>query len=184
VSGRGRRGAGPKNRVAEEVGRLYRAEGPDLPPPLSSLWEATGNPFWVWEQIAVCGYTGSDFPDWVRTYLVQCAERMTSPDAPRARDLRKALPGILGFPKNNRGAGHLLNPGGMHDVHEYADLALKFVREIKLGRKPTAALANARADGDPEVDDRTLLRRIKKILGVTGNPHTKAEWSAALRHWF
>jgi hypothetical protein len=182
MSGRGKRAA----RIAKEVGRLYRTEGPDLPPSVSSLWGATRNPFWVWEAIAVCGHTGSDFPDWVKTYLAQCADRMTSPDAARACDLRKALPEILGFPKNSRGTRHPLNPGGIYDPREeqYIDLALKFVREIKLGRKPTVALANARADGNPEVDDRTLLRHIKKILGVTDNPHTKAEWSAALRYWF
>jgi hypothetical protein len=28
-----------------------------------------------------------------------------------------------------------------------------------------------------------LLRHIKEILGVTGNPRTNAEWRTALRHW-
>jgi hypothetical protein len=177
---------GKKDRpVAEEVGRLYNADGPDLPPSLSSLWEATANPFWAWEKIGVCCRMDEDFPDWVRKYLGECAERMTSPDAARERDLRRALPGILGF-KNTRGAGHLLNPSGINDAcrNEYAEMALKFAREIKDGAKPTAALATARVDYDPDVEDRTMLRHIKRLLGVIGNPRTKAEWRAALRHWF
>lgn len=184
---RGKRATRPKDRAAEQVGRLYRAEGPDLPPSLSSLWEVTGNPFWVWEEIDICCRQGLDFPDWVKTYLARCAARMTSPDAARARDLRKALPGILGFPQNSRGRGaNPLNPGGMNDARrdEYAEMATRFLRAIEGGAEPTAALAIARGEGDPETDDRTVLRHIKRLLGVTGNPRTKAEWRAALRRWF
>jgi hypothetical protein len=191
MSEHGRPAAKPKNRVAVgRLGRLYRAEGPDLPQSLSSLWETTGNPYWVWEQIAICSNTGVDFPDWVRIYLAQCAERMTSPDALRERDLRKMLPKILGFPKNSHGAGHLLDPGGMHDPRwiEYAKVAMEFKRVIQRPWVTTAyALKEARKDGHQkllgDVGDRTLLRHIKEILGVTGNPRTNAEWRTALRHW-
>jgi len=138
---------------------------------LKTRWEADGNPYWVWVQIGICCRWSQDFPDWVLSYLAQCAERMIPPpDAARERDLRKVLPKIFGFPKNSRGAGHLLNPGGWHDARwiEYAKAATTYKRWIKRGANQKSALREARLAGDPKVllhlDDRTLLRHIKKIL--------------------
>jgi hypothetical protein len=159
------------------------------PSSLKGRWEATGNPYWVWTQIGICCRWGLDFPDWALSYLERCAERMTSREAARERDLRKALPKIFDFPKNSRGAGHLLDPGGTHDPRwlEYAKSAVEFEHWIERGANPTSALAKARLASDSKVlgrvDDRTLLRHIKKILCVTGTPRSNVEWRAALHGW-
>src|SRR5262249_12550965 len=118
------------------------------------------------------------------------------PDAARERDLRKVLPKIFGFPKNSRGAGHLLNPGGWHDARwiEYAKAATTYKRWIKRGANQKSALREARLAGDPKVllhlDDRTLLRHIKKIslkqffIWLAGQPGYKSRISYSDAEYF
>src|ERR1700730_18056223 len=86
---------------------------PDIAlPHLQSDWEDTKNPFFVWSAINVCDLNQRELPDWVRAYLASCARRMVSEDAVQKSDLRKILPGVLGFPQKKRGPGPLLRPEG------------------------------------------------------------------------
>ena len=53
------------------------------------FWRETHNPVYVWWAIEICTRSGQvDFPDWVRSYLTECAQRMLSPDA--SQELRSS----------------------------------------------------------------------------------------------
>ena len=92
---------------------------------LKTRWEADGNPYWVWVQIGICCRWSQDFPDWVLSYLAQCAERMIPPpDAARERDLRKVLPKIFGFPKNSRGQDLMMDAPAEVTERQLRDLSL------------------------------------------------------------
>ena len=41
----------------------------------------TGNPYFAWEAVKVCNSHNKPFPDWLCTYLGDCANRLTSPEA-------------------------------------------------------------------------------------------------------
>ena len=147
-------------------------------------WQETDNPAYVWWAIELC--TRSDqieFPHWVREYLAECAQRMSSPDAAGASDLRKVLPRIMGFPVK-RGRGRLLDLG----AEDYATPAMRFAIEIEKGAKPTAALHTAFEALDAKIadkmDDKTFLSHIKKFFGVPNAPRTNADWKRAIRKWF
>jgi hypothetical protein len=58
----------------------------------------TGNPYYAWAAIRICISHKHAFPEWLSAYLENCADRMLSDEASKARDLRKVLPWILGFP--------------------------------------------------------------------------------------
>ena len=70
-----------------------------------SLWNETHNPVFVWDAIEICTDEKQELPAWVVAYLGQTAKRMSSPKAREAKDLRKVLPVILGFPKRERAPG-------------------------------------------------------------------------------
>jgi hypothetical protein len=147
-------------------------------------WQETHNPAYVWWAIELC--TSSDkieFPNWVREYLAKCAQRMSSPDAAAASDLRKVLPRIMGFPAK-RGRGHLLDLG----AEDYATSAMKFAIEIERGARPTQALRSAFEALDAEIadrmDDKTLQSHIKNFFGIPKAPRTNIEWKRAIRAWF
>jgi hypothetical protein len=151
---------------------------------LHSQWEATANPVYVWEGIQICTKHGHALPDWIVSYLGQCADRMLSGDARQSPDLRQILPSILGFPRKKRGPGRPLDPdAGLDRFH----FALKFALEIALGRERGEALANA-CNVLPEnragADEKTLWRWLKQEFNLKHTPSTDAEWLAAARAHF
>ena len=70
------------------------------------LLNETGNPYYAWEGIRACTEERPfrRLPDWLVTYLAECAERMLSSKAKAAGDLGRVLPWVLGFP-TRRGPG-------------------------------------------------------------------------------
>jgi hypothetical protein len=147
-------------------------------------WKETDNPIYVWQAINFCTSKNVGFPDWVCQYLAECAERMLSPDAAKASDLRKVLPQIMGFPRK-RGRGNPLEPDG--NEQQYMLAASKFAREIANGAKPTVALRSAFERLDKKMpdrnDDKTLQSHIKKYFGISHAPRTNAEWKRAIDAW-
>jgi hypothetical protein len=152
-----------------------------------SGWEDTHSPVYAWEAVAVCTEHGMPFPDWVMGYLGGVARRMTADDARAAKDVRKALPGILGFPAKP-GPGRPLDPGG-NEPEDALLLAILFATEIERGLKPSVALRKAAAHADLPADvagrdERTLWRWVVQAVGLEHRPRTSAEWKAALRIHF
>ncbi len=150
----------------------------------SELWKQTENPIYVWKAIKFCARNQLGFPDWVCTYLAECAERMSSPDAGVASDVRKALPQILGFALM-RGRGSALRPLG--DEWKYLVPAARFALEIVRGTKPSAALRSAFDHLDAGVadkmDDKTLMSHIKQQFGIKRAPRSNAEWNGIIKAW-
>src|ERR1700738_2867756 len=157
---------------------------PDIAlPHLQSDWEDTKNPFFVWSAINVCDLNQRELPDWVRAYLASCARRMVSEDAVQKSDLRKILPGVLGFPQKKRGPGHLLRPEG--DGVEYMVQAMVFAVEIEKGAKRLVALHTASQSLGKKVadriDDKTLLNKIKTFFDLKNATRTNADWKRDIR---
>jgi hypothetical protein len=149
-----------------------------------SGWEETSNPVYIWETIAICAKHKKPLPDWVMDYLVAVAERMTSVDARAAKDLRKVLPSIMGFPAAEKhGPRRPLDPvGGEHE--DVPSLVFLFATGLEKGLKPSAALRYATAKLLPDVadhDERTLIHWIMQNVGLERRPRTSAEWKAVLR---
>jgi hypothetical protein len=148
-------------------------------------WESGGNPFHVWAAIHACTEIGYHLPKWGLDYLAQVSKRMMARDALPKKDLRDALPKIVGFAI--KPGANLLNPS-RYDAHilTFMFLAKDFAGLIEDGAEPTTALDRARTRQDTAIadkDDRTLLKYISKVLGVTGEPRTRADWMAAIEAW-
>jgi hypothetical protein len=145
----------------------------------------TTNPYYAWLAIEVCVKQKKEIPDWLRRYLLQCAERMQS-DAAKRRGLREVLPWVFDFSKK-AGPGNLLDP--YRDSSERMMLAIRFATRIELGDKPSAALASAcnetldqmRAD---KIKEKTLRSWLCAEFGLKKWPRTNAEWrSIARKHY-
>lgn len=164
---------------------LDHAKKPDFILPGSfAAWSETGNPVFVWIAIDACSRENIEFPDWVRLYLADCAQRMLSPTAEAASDVRKVLPRIMGF-SLKRGPGKPLKPFG--NDWQHMDVAISFMGGIAKGAKPTAALRSAferlGAKAADKMDERTLLSHIKKFFEVSRAPRTNAGWRQAILAW-
>jgi hypothetical protein len=148
------------------------------------FWEDTQNPAFVWRAIEICisPDTQAEFPTWVRQYLADCARRMFSPASIEKSDLRKALPGIMGFALK-RGPGNPLNLG---TDDQFVLPAMKFAIEIEKGAKPTDALRAASESLDPagRTNEKTLQLHIKRYFSLAKAPRTNAEWKRAIRAWY
>jgi hypothetical protein len=145
---------------------------------------ASGNPFYLWLAVEVCIKHEEEFPNWLRLYLLQCAERMQSDDAKTTGDLRKVLPWVFDFSKKS-GPGSLLDPDkDVAGAAERMGFAFRFATKLAQGEKPSAALVNAcnemfdqgRAD---KITEKTLRNWIVKEFGLKRWPHTTAEWDSA-----
>jgi hypothetical protein len=70
---------------------------PDLNNQLEALRKLAANrsPYYAWKAIETCIKRKKEFPEWVKEYLVGCAERMQSDRAARAGDTRKQLSWIF-----------------------------------------------------------------------------------------
>lgn len=152
------------------------------------FWQDTHSPVYAWWaiEICACGDSHIEFPDWVREYLAECAQRMLSPDSAVQSDLRKVLPRIMGFPPK-RGRGNPLDLG-KREADQFAIPAMKFAIEIEKGAKPTAALRTAfeflNAEVADRMDEKTFLSHIKKHFDMRTAPRTNAEWKLAIQGWF
>jgi hypothetical protein len=144
-------------------------------------WEQTHNPYFAWKAIEYCTQRKIDYPDWVRDYLAECAQRMVSASAAETSDVRKVLPRIMGFP-SKRGPGNPLKPERKED--QYFDAALCFMGEIAKGSSPSMAVQTAFETLDPKVadkmDHRTLRSHIKRFFGATGSLRRWGDWRDAL----
>jgi hypothetical protein len=116
------------------------------------------------------------FPDWVAAYLAECADRMLSDRAKKARDLREILPWILGFPRK-RGPGNPLDTD--RNQHKSA-FALQFALQLDKGDNPSAARTNACnvifEGKDANVDDRTLQRWLLEVFDLKKAPSNVEAW--------
>jgi hypothetical protein len=146
----------------------------------------TTNPYYAWLAVEVCVKHKKEIPDWLRDYLLRCAERMQS-DASKRRGLREVLPWVFGFSKK-AGPGNLLDP--QRDGVDRMLLAIKFAIKIELGEKPSAALASAcnetfdqmRAD---KIKDKTLRSWLRaEFGGLKKFPRTNAEWRSIARNHY
>jgi hypothetical protein len=146
--------------------------------------EETGNPYWAWHAVAICIKAKKPFPDWLTTYLAECADRMRSKKAKNARDLRAVLPWILGFPKKH-------GPGNPLDVdsnqHKKA-FALAFAIQLDKGDAAPAARRNACNEifgqAVDDIDDRTLQRWLLEVFNLEKAPPTVGEWKNAVNKFF
>src|SRR6478735_10412316 len=143
---------------------------------------ASGNSYYAWLAIEVCVKHEKEFPNWLRLYLLQCAERIQSDNAKKG-DLRKLLPWVFGFAKKS-GPGNLLDPDkDVAGAAERMGFAFRFATKLVQGEKPSAALVNAcnemfdqgRAD---KITEKTLRSWIVKEFGLERWPHTTAEWDS------
>jgi hypothetical protein len=133
---------------AEDVERALRDPDQQLRRLQSMLADhkelATQSPVHAWMAIDLCVAYKKPFPDWVIAYLGQCAVRMRSNEARRARDIRKTLLWIFGFPNKKAGPGNPLDP--YHGWRERANkmtFAATFARRIRQGEDPVKARSNA-----------------------------------------
>jgi ABC-type oligopeptide transport system ATPase subunit len=142
----------------------------------------TANPYFAWLAIEVCVKHEKEIPDWLRCYLLQCAERMQS-DAAKKRGLREALPWVFDFSKK-AGPGNLLDP--YRDSWERSMLAIRFAIKLERGEKPSAALKNACIETfDPKRADKIKEKTLRSWLCTEFDlkkwPRTNAEWRAIAR---
>jgi hypothetical protein len=152
----------------------------------------TGNPYYAWRAVRDCIEHGIKFPEWLFAYLGECAERMLSDEAKKEGcDLRKALPGIFGFPnvldptQRKRGPGNMLDPEGDPDR---LDFVLNFAMRLERGQQPTAAMSDACNDvfdgKKADVDEKTLRRMLLKEFDLKKSPKTADEWKKVARERF
>jgi hypothetical protein len=140
-------------------------------------FESSGNPWFVWNAINDCIKTNTRFPNWIVEYLGRCSGRMLSDKAQQTSDLGRILPWVFGFP-TKRGPRNLGHPG-------YAEFLIKFGRLIVQGQDPVTArrdACNAVFDGkNAEVDDKTLVRWVKKGFSLKEAPRNTKQWKEVAR---
>ena len=151
------------------------------------LWfRDTGNPYYAWCALQFCIEHQKAFPEWLLTYLAGCAERMMSDEASNeGRDLRKALPGIFGFPnvfeptQRKHGPGNLLDPYSIEP--DTTSFALQFATRLEKGETPSAAMRNAcdvLKGKDADADEKTLRRWLLKEFDLKEWPSNADAWKA------
>lgn len=136
------------------------------------------NPYFAWRSIEICAESNVECPEWVTEYIVECARRMMAAGKQRSADVRKVLPGVLGF-RSRRGPGNPLNPNANSDQIR---LALKFAYLIHKGLKPSAAARDAcailKAPRADAIDEKTVRRWLCDYFEVARFARTNAEWKA------
>jgi hypothetical protein len=148
-----------------------------------SGWENSANPVYLWKVIAVCTKHDRPVPKAVMRYLGQVAQRMD--EMKEEKDLRKVLPGIVGF-SMRRGPGRPLDLDDNCDPH-VVFLPILFWSELERGRRVKEALRNAATNEAvpqrfADAEDPTLKRWIASVIQLDGPlPRTEAEWRAVLR---
>jgi hypothetical protein len=158
------------SRAKHPLGRL---------PDLRSGWVRTGDPLYVWEALRFCAKAKCEHPDWVSSYIVECANRMPRPGA--ERDVRKLLSAALGFPAKRGPKKNFPRLGA--DVAEHMILAHVFAYAIEQGCSPARAAAEAAdllGSHYADCDARTLMALVARHFGLSSVPQSKVAWRRAL----
>ena len=161
-------------------------------------------PVFTWGQIRDCIRHNEEFSDWIKDYLVGCADRMLSDKARLSKDARKELPWIFGFLGIKGG----LDPfRTLHRDRLKAGFACRFAHWILEGKEPKAALVKARRDvygnellvkmshpgqkrnqkqkaaGEEKVmfSDKQLERDLQEEFQLKKLPQTREEWLPEIR---
>jgi hypothetical protein len=180
---------------------IWDAEFPNL---FLRRFRASGSPFYAWLTIDHCIRHTKPLPDWVMAYLGECAGRVMSVHyeerrrlcdrmiptrytegrrlsgkAKQARDIRKTLQSVFGFPKKKSGPGSLFDPDAeAHIWTQKVVFALHFAGRLDQRDDPHTARDNACNDvfGKDGPDDRTLQRYLREVFGVVNLPSTIEAW--------
>src|SRR5262249_38819198 len=152
-----------------------RSTDPNFDLKMCQVGWRTGNPYFVWKAIDICGSRSQKLPTWVYDYLVAAAGRMMLPETAEAGDLREILPLVLGFRGKRGPGGHPLRPNGARDPNtDYLTLAMAFAAEIQKGAvlktdvKPSEALTRALMSAESKLvyrDHKTLMINVAKEFG-------------------
>jgi hypothetical protein len=146
-----------------------------------TLWKGTQHPVYAWKVIGLCAENGIPMPPEITAYLGGVAARMEG--AKQESDLRAALPKILGFAiEKKKGPGKPFDPDALADDDDRR-LAILFATELRRGRSVPKALENATAKLPPhfgDLDERSLKKRIAKVMCLETMPSTAAEWRTEL----
>ena len=164
-------------------------------------------PVFTWWQIRDCIRRNEEFSDWIKDYLVGCADRMLSDKARLSKDARKELPWIFGFLGIKGG----LDPSrALHRDRLKAKFAVYFAHWILRGKEPEHALAKARRDvygnellvkmvhprqkrnqkqkaaGEEKLNfsDKQLERDLQKAFRLKKLPRTREEWLPEISRYF
>jgi hypothetical protein len=139
---------------------------------LLQQWERTSNPLFVWQAIAA---SERELPDWVRSYLASCADRML--DA--THDFRKALPEIMGF-AGKRGPRPVWNDEEAADRYVFSALFFFWICVADTMEEALAQAQQALPPYDANADDLTLYRWLAKQFGLAKTPRTLEAWRKAI----
>jgi hypothetical protein len=147
---------------------------------------ANRSPYFAWRVIEGCVRHKKPFPDWVTSYLGQCAERMCaermqSERAKRADDAGKMFLWIFDFPKKKPGPGELLDAEGelLKEAGKGA-FALSFALRLYQGEGPVEARSNAGNEYFPDKDDKTLQRYLREQFRLKKLPRDIDEWGPVI----
>ena len=191
-----------RKRTASQTDTVIVVSDFRRPLPLLQELAATHGPYFTWEAIQDCIKHGEEFPQWVKDYLRQCADRMMSDHgedhtdkakrarsgkAKRTADSRKRLLWIFDFPKQTKpGPGSRLDPmRSLLEATEQHEFAYDFARRVQKGEAPVKARANACDLIFGEVkEDSTLRKYLKEAFGVKRLPVTKQGWDLAIHRFF
>jgi len=161
-------------------------------------------PVFTWGQIRDCIRHNEEFSDWIKDYLVGCADRMLSDKARLSKDASKELSRIFGFSGIKGG----LDPfRALHRDRLKGEFARRFAHWILQGKEPKDALVKARRDvygnellvkmshpgqkrnqkqkaaGEEKVmfSDKQLERDLQEEFQLKKLPQTREEWLPEIR---
>ena len=161
-------------------------------------------PVFTWGQIRDCIRHNEEFSDWIKDYLVGCADRMLSDKARLSKDASKELSWIFGFSGIK---------GGLDPFRELlrerlkCGFARRFAHWILEGKEPEDAFAKARRDvygnellvkmihpqqkrkqkqkaaGEEKLtfSDKQLQRDLREEFQLKKLPRTREEWLPEIR---
>jgi hypothetical protein len=152
---------------------------------LRDQWEKTGNPLFVWVEIAYCLDGKDPLPEWVNEYLRQSGRRMLSKKASDAPDLRSLLPWIFDF-RGRRGPGQPFR--ALKEMRELERYPMEFAAQILSDAQPAPAQARSNAaitlsKHNKHPDDRTLQRHLTKFFKVKAAPQDNEGWRKIVVRW-
>jgi hypothetical protein len=164
-------------------------------------------PVFTWGQIRDCIRHNEELSDWIKEYLVGCADRMLSVRARQSKDTRKELPWIFGFSGIKGG----LDPfQALYRDRLKRGFACHFAHWILEGKEPEDAFVKARRDiygnellvksihprhkrnqkqraaGEEKLNfsDKQLERDLQEEFQLKKLPRTKQEWLLESHRYF
>ena len=147
-----------------------------------ALWLEQGNPVWLWLAIQSSSHNKHPYPQWVCDYLGKTAEQLLSKEA-RGGDFARKLPSILGF-QTKRGPRHPLKV--FKRMLKNEQFAVKFVKHILAGKKPSVARQDAANECDhywQNADDRTLQTALRQHFKLKRLPASTIDWQRIVLQW-